>query len=74
MALEFDLADLITSRSVNNAEAAVPITDIDAAGGCIVANIVGVIGKLYGLNLLNIVPMRPSMIMRGPIRPLKINY
>src|SRR5262245_15822459 len=47
MALEFDLADLITSRSINNAEPAASITDIDAAGGGIVSNVVGVIGKLY---------------------------
>src|SRR5690348_5313515 len=47
MALEFDLADFNTSRSINNAEPAAPITDIDAAGGCIVSNVVGVIGKLY---------------------------
>src|SRR5262245_61974034 len=52
MALEFDLADLITSRSINNAEPAVSETDIHAAGGCIVSNVVGVIGKLYGLNHL----------------------
>src|SRR5262249_53691447 len=51
-ALEFDLAELITSRSIDNAEPAAPITDIDAAGGRIVANVVGVIGKLYGLNHL----------------------
>ena len=37
MAVEFDLAELITSRSIDNAEPAAPITDIDAAGGCIVA-------------------------------------
>src|SRR5262245_36186862 len=52
MAVEFDLAELITSRSIDNAEPAAPITDIDAAGGCIVSNVVGVIGKLYGLNYL----------------------
>src|SRR5215475_6469181 len=52
MALQYDLADLITSRSIDNAEPAVPITDIDAAGGCIVSNVVGVIGKLYALDKL----------------------
>src|SRR5262245_36935546 len=52
MALQFDLADLITSRSIDNPEPAAPITDIDAAGGCIVSNVVGVIGKLYALDKL----------------------
>src|SRR5262245_59011412 len=50
VALEFDLAELITSRSINNAEPAVPITDIDVAGRSIVSNVVGVIGKLYALD------------------------
>src|SRR5262245_52322267 len=52
MALEFDLAELIPSRSIDNAEPTAPITDVDTTGGCVVPNIVGVIGKLYGLNHL----------------------
>src|SRR5262245_22388982 len=52
MAVEFDLAELITSRSIDNAEPAVSETDIHAAGGCIVSNVVGVIGKLYALDEL----------------------
>src|SRR5215475_830652 len=52
MALEFDLAKLITRPSIDNAEPAAPITDIDAAGGRIVSNVVGVIGKLYALDEL----------------------
>src|SRR5262245_50981624 len=52
MALEFDLAELISSRSIDNAEPTAPITDVDTAGGCIVTNIVVVIGKLYGLDEL----------------------
>src|SRR5215831_20450520 len=52
VALEFDLAELVPSRSIDNAEPTAPITDVDTTGGCIVPNIVGVIGKLYGLNHL----------------------
>src|SRR5262249_35814269 len=52
MALQFDLAGLITSRSINNAEPAASITDIDAPGGYIVSNVVGVIGTLYALDKL----------------------
>src|SRR5262245_48695858 len=52
MTLEFDRADLITSRSIDNPEPAASITDIDTTGGCIVANVVGVIGKLYALDEL----------------------
>src|SRR5215813_2766113 len=52
MAVEFDLAELITSRSIDNAEPAASITDVDAVGGCIVSNVVGVIGKLYVLDEL----------------------
>src|SRR5262245_27822747 len=52
MTLEFDRADLITSRSIDNPEPAASITDIDTAGGCIVSNVVGVIGKLYALDEL----------------------
>src|SRR5215813_11362325 len=51
MAVEFDLAELITS-SIDNAEPAVSETDIHTAGGCIVSNVVGVIGKLYALDEL----------------------
>src|SRR5262249_58268644 len=52
MPLHFDLAAFIPSRSINNAEPAAPITDIDTVGGCIVSNVIGVIGKLYALDEL----------------------
>ena len=50
MALEFDLAELITSRCIDNAEPAAPITDVDTPGGSIVSNVVGIIGKFDALD------------------------
>src|SRR5262249_62277853 len=47
-----DPPPLHPSHNIKNPDPAAPITDIDAAGGCIVSNVVGVIGKLYALDEL----------------------
>ena len=52
MAVQFDLAELITTRCIDNPKSAAPITDVDATGGGIVSNIVGVVGKFDPLDEL----------------------
>ena len=50
MALEFDVANLITCSSIDDAEPATPVTDINTPGDGIVPNVVGIIGKFDALD------------------------